>query len=160
MAKEEDTKNISLKADNEAQAAKVASVAQPVSNSPRVTLGIGAGLLILGSLLSWVNLRSVSFFNLTRSVSGIDRGSGILSLLLGIIFLITALARKGQPGKFFSVWIGIFTILLNVFLIYEWITIAGIIQAGTPDVQMTFGIGFYLTLIGSILSLIGGFLKS
>lgn len=109
-------------------------------------MGIGSGLVILGSFMPWVRLGPLS-------VSGMQT-DGRITVVAGILMLIVALTGRSSPSWVPRAFVGIGAALS--------IAIAAIdntrLREGLPDNLIGAGVG--TVFIGGVLALVGSFLRT
>lgn len=113
----------------------------------RVLAAVGAGLLILGSLMPWVTV-TTAFGSISRAGAD-DDGDGILTLIAGGIALGLVVARKYPPAV-------IIAALAAAVVLYDWFDIsqtANDVNSGFG--RLSVGWGLYVTGIGAGLVLFG-----
>lgn len=116
----------------------------------RIMTIVAAIILIIGALLPWGTV-SVGLFQ--RSLLGIQGDGGIISLGTGVALLIAGIARKGIPGKNYSIGIAIIGVLIGVWLVSK---LGGLLSLAASDPSTSVGAGLWLSLIGPVLATLGG----
>ncbi|MBN1160209.1 MAG: hypothetical protein JXA43_03190 [Candidatus Diapherotrites archaeon] len=127
---------------------------------------IGAVLAIIGSIGPWasVSVNSSLFASLSAEKAGID-GDGLFTLILCVGAAVTAYLSTGNKVK-----MGLATLILGglsaLISVYDLINVRSAIAKATGSlgslssslISVNVGWGLYLTVLGSILVLAGGFL--
>jgi hypothetical protein len=114
--------------------------------------GIG---LILGAALPWATLTSY-YFRVTTSKAGFE-GDGMITGAIGVILILFAILEKGKTGKLYSVAVIIFAILAELVVFYDLPRVLSFISSAKSDYKASVGVGIYITIIGAILAVAGGF---
>ena len=125
-------------------------------NSARIMTLLGSIGLIGGALMPWISASSM-FGALSKT--GIE-GDGIMTAGLGVILLLNALISKGKPGKMYS-WAGsVLGIIALVLLFYISNNVNAALSGIDSGVMIaSVGAGIYVSFLGAILAIIGGFIK-
>ncbi len=124
-------------------------------NQGKLLCSLGGGCLIIGSILPWAKIIGI---NLTASKAGYE-GDGIFTGGIGLLLLIGAIVSKAKPGKPFSIASAIFAIIAGVIILLDLSDVLGFVSGVGDNVIAKVGAGMYVSLIGAILALIGGFQK-
>jgi hypothetical protein len=126
------------------------------SSTPRLTLGLGALMLMVGPLFPWVSMYNA--FIGSQTLTGIE-GDGIFQLILGAILFLVAIFYKGKAGKTYSIPAGIIAItaiVLSFILFFNMRTAV----ADAEILNARLGPGLYIGIIGSFIAAIGSFVKA
>ncbi|MBR3116808.1 MAG: hypothetical protein IKF36_02920 [Bacilli bacterium] len=107
---------------------------------------IGIGAMILTIIGVFLPIATVSSSYLTLSVNYID-GDGIIILIAMIISIVLFLLNKIIPPL-------ILTIISLGITLYDSINASRLFNTPKPLVDVGFGIGFYITLTGLLISLV------
>ena len=107
---------------------------------------IGIGAMILAIVGLFLPIAKVSSSVLTLSVNFID-GDGIIVLIAMIISIVLFLLNKIIPTL-------VLTIISLGITLYDSINASRLFNTTSPLVDVGFGIGFYITLIGLLISLV------
>lgn len=105
---------------------------------------IGAGAIIIGSMLPWATARSV--FG-SMSMSGIE-GDGVITLVLGAGLALAAWLRPGRRGWQAATLTGAGLVLAVGIL--DAVIIGGVV--GDQYATASIGAGLYIVLIGAALT--------
>jgi len=127
----------------------------------RITSGcilaiVGGLLTVIGLFLPWFSVTAETIVGGSMSFPGILFGIwGILVLIFGILMIVLAAVKKPLIA-------GIFGILGLVFALIPILIIEGMLAplaglAGMTGVTWGPTFGWFLTLIGAVLAMIGGF---
>lgn len=120
--------------------------------SYRKKLLIGAIVILVGSIMPWGKVSTV--FG-TTTFNGTD-GDGVITIVLGGILLLIALAHKGTPGKLYSV-AGVVLALIALYVsgatMFRMGGAAAEIDSNYASASV--GSGVFVTIIGSIIAAIG-----
>ena len=127
-----------------------------MNRAQQVTL-IGAFGLVIGALLPWVSMSS-PLLSVSMEFKGYE-GDGILSGGIGVIVLLIALLYKGKPGKMYSWPLSLIAILAGIIVINVFGNMQEAISEVTTDINASLGPGIYLSLLGALLAVVGGFIK-
>lgn len=123
--------------------------------SPRNLVFTAGLLLLIGAFMPWVTITS-AFFGLSQSLTGIE-GDGMFSAGAGIILLLISFSAKPTPGKNYSIP-GIIVSVLAFLLLFG--KPGALKNSSDADgVLVSIGFGLYLSILGSILGVIGSFIK-
>jgi hypothetical protein len=126
-----------------------------VSNTARLIIIASSLGLIMSALLPWRVL--IAPFVGTVSIPG-TRVNGLITGGFGLLLLINAILSKGNSGKAYSTSSAMFGIIAGIVAFMEFGIVSTIsLNDGIADVSI--GIGVYLSIIASILTVIGGFMK-
>jgi len=120
--------------------------------SYRKQLLIGAIVILVGSIMPWGRVTTV--FG-TMTINGTE-GDGVITIVLGGILLLVALAHKGTPGKLYSV-AGVVLALIALYVSGATMLRMGGAAAGIDSEYASAGVGsgVFVTIVGSILAAIG-----
>jgi hypothetical protein len=139
------------------QPSQTRSATSPKSetNTARWVIILSSLGLIIGAMLPWGVLTAP--FVGTVSIPG-TRGDGLITGGIGLLLLISAILYKGKTGKAYSIGSAVFGIIAGVISFTKFGALSTIsLNDGFADVSI--GIGVYLSVIASILTVIGGFMK-
>ena len=124
-------------------------------NKGRILVLFGSLLLIIGGFLPWISVPNL--FGLSGpSYEGIEvgwEGDGVLTLVIGLILVISEIFLKGNPHKWIArsgvvlAGLAASVVLLDLLRILEIAPVAGFYAATD--------IGIYVTLVGALTALIG-----
>lgn len=124
---------------------------------PKYVALVGGIVMIVGSLLPWV---SVSSMFGTINKNGIE-GDGIFTLICGVAVILASIVAKEKPGKPSSVLAVLFGLFGGILAVF---TLANVGEAtrtiSGESVFAAVGIGIYVTLIGAVVAIVGGLMKS
>lgn len=107
---------------------------------------IGIGAMILTIIGLFLPIAKVSSSLLTLTVSFIQ-GDGIIVIILTIISIILFLCNKIIPTL-------ILTIISLGITLYDSINVSRLFKSSNELVNVGFGIGFYMILIGLLITLV------
>lgn len=120
-------------------------------HSGKLLFSLGGILLLVGVFLPWFRLITL-FGNLP--IRGYT-GDGIFSGGIGIILIIVSIFAKPKVGKPFSMVGGILAVLALILIISKIYSVLSIGEGMT-----SVGVGIYVSILGAILSIVGGFRKT
>lgn len=113
----------------------------------------GAVALLLGLFLPWATVTSATL-GVARTMSGYQ-GDSIIAGGIGLVLLIVAISRKGEPGKRYSVVAIVLAIVAGLVAIIYLQNPADAADRA-KGIIITTGLGPYLSLVGSVLAFFGG----
>ena len=134
-------------------------------NRGQLLILLGGVVLIIGALLPWVSVTAVDGTVITGGYEGDRRVAGAF----GAILLIGALVRKAPSGQRYFIVGSILALIIGAITVYTWVNFSTFLAAarsGTAtigDLVIINGSpkpGIYVSLIGSVVALIGGLLKA
>ena len=132
------------------------SLEEAIMNKGQLIMLIGALGLIISAFLPWISV-SALYGNAPGAEEGIAigwEGDGFITGGIGLILLIGAFTSKGNPGKRYSIAGAIFGLLACVAIFTDFLAIAKI--GPEAGILASTDIGLYLTLVGGIITIIGG----
>lgn len=114
---------------------------------------VAGGLMAVGSFLPWISARTGLG---TVNALGTD-GDGVVTLVIGIVVALTALVyldRSVPQGIRVSLILGG---LIGLYVVgADYGTAADRVKASTDLIVVSIGAGIYITAIGSVATIIGG----
>ena len=114
----------------------------------------GAIGLIIGAFLPWATITSV-FGEISEA--GIE-GDGIFTVTGGVILLLIALSNKKSSGRYCAWPACVLGLLIGWLLINDYLGIKA--ADNDASIYTNVGNGMYLSLLGALLAIIGGFTKN
>lgn len=118
---------------------------------PKWITAFGSIMVILGSALPWA---TVEIFLLgQQAVSGLQ-GDGVITLLLGIVVLILALAAQAESGKTPPIVASLLALVAGVIGLIDLTNVERASQGILGSVSI--GVGLYLVVIGAFVAVVGG----
>jgi hypothetical protein len=126
-------------------------------STPKNLTFISALLLAIGAFMPWAVITSL-FLGISRSISGVET-DGIFSGVGGFILLLVAFGIKGTPGKSYSLFGFIISLLCFLLLISKIFSVNQLAAQGN-DVVINIGAGLYLSILGSMLGMFASLTKT
>jgi hypothetical protein len=119
---------------------------------------IGAGLIVIGSLLPWVRLEESPFG--PESVSGTS-GDGQITIALGILALVFAALAFGPSARFwYAVCVMVFGGIAALVAGYDWINLSRVASAKYSLYGgLSVGWGLIVCAIGAVIATVGGVVR-
>jgi hypothetical protein len=111
---------------------------------------------VIGALLPWSTVTAP--FIGTAYVFGFE-GDGLITGGIGLLLLIIFILSKGTPGKLYSVIGAIVGCSMALILAFDMKSAFSTIYASQGPVRASIGPGPFLSMIGAILIVVGGFLR-
>ena len=120
-------------------------------------LALFGGIILIFSLfMPWATHTSPSL-NLSNSINGYST-DGVFGGLFGLIIILIALVSKGTPDKRYSYLIAFFAVMA-FYITFRTITIVGTVIRGSEDIITSVRMGPYISMLGALISFIGGIMK-
>jgi hypothetical protein len=114
---------------------------------------IGAILLLIGIFLPWISFNySSAFTSVSLNWPGILTIWGIIALVMAILVLVMAAVKKPLLA-------GVFGLIAFILVLVPLLLSVGIAASYGATLGMfeIIGIGWYLSIVGSLIAMIGGF---
>jgi hypothetical protein len=121
--------------------------------SKRLVLAVGAGLLIVGSLMTWI---SVDLGFTSFSATGFENIEGKLTLGAGVVLVLVALTlgARGNLGTTSNILGAAAAVFGTVVLLLEYVDVRQrIAEAEGTVATATVGLGVWITAIGCAAAL-------
>lgn len=125
---------------------------------PRTVAFLGALMMILGSLMTWAKVESSLG---TIGFRGYE-GNGRVSLVIGVVAVVAALAARTTPDRRGSVVAALCGLAVGALCARAFFTLNAAIDAVDLGsvVKATIGIGLYATTAGAALTFFGGLARN
>lgn len=120
----------------------------------RVLVLVGSIGLVLGAAMPWATLRSV--FG-TINITGLH-GDGVFSGGIGLLLLVIALVRAGQPGQRYSVSVGIIAVIALLLVAYTIWSVSNVSTGAFARGDV--GLGLWLSVAAAVVATAGGFSRT
>jgi hypothetical protein len=113
-----------------------------------------------GSIMPWAQMNAAVFgISVNRSMMGVE-GDGAISGIIGVILLLVALLYKGSSGKTYSVATSLLAFVAGTVVVNTLVHLtAALNQVTGTAVSASVGSGIYVSLLGALLAVVGGFVK-
>ena len=125
-------------------------------NRSRQLALFGGMILIFSIFLPWATHTSPTL-GLNNSINGYST-DGAFGAIFGFIIILIAAMVKGRSEKRYS-YIVAFLAIVAFYITFRTITTIGSVIRGSEDVISSVRIGPYLSMLGALLSFIGGVMK-
>lgn len=134
---------------------------QPTSSSrpaaPGAATLVGAALIIVGVILPWVNVSLGEFGSV--SVKGLDTDDGKIAIGIGVILAALGALMIAKRTRGVLLGVGIAALVLGAMqTLFSVINLTDISGEAGESIGASVGIGLYVTLVGSLIALVGGIL--
>jgi hypothetical protein len=116
----------------------------------------GGAILIFSLFVPWVVHTSPSL-GLNTVINGYST-DGVFGGLFGLFIILTAAVTKGTHGKRYSYLVAVFAVLA-FSITFRTLTSAGQVLRQSGDTINSLKIGPYLSILGALISFIGGVMK-
>lgn len=126
-----------------------------MNRSQQVTL-IGGIILIFSLFVPWATHTSPSL-DLSNSINGYST-DGVFGGLFGLIIILIAVMYKGTPEKRYSYMVALLA-LIAFSITLRTITSVGTVIRGSADILSSVRMGPYISMLGALMSCIGGVMK-
>jgi low temperature requirement protein LtrA len=126
-----------------------------MNRSQALTL-FGGIILIFSLFLPWATHTAPSL-NLRESINGYST-DGVFTGLFGLIIILISVVLKGTPEKRYS-YIVSFIALIAFAATLRTITSVGTVIRDSADIITSIQIGAYASLLGALVSFLGGLMK-
>ena len=113
----------------------------------------GSVALLFGAFLPWETIES-TVLGASRSMAGLQ-GDSIIAAGAGLILFLVAMTTKGTAGKRYSRFAVVLALIAGFVVVIYLPAAANGTKPGS-GIIVTSGPGLYLSLIGSVLALVGG----
>jgi hypothetical protein len=123
--------------------------------NPRIILLSGGFLMMIGAFFPWGKVDT-----LLRDVSLLGiRGVGVVTLALGVVIMVLSLLGKEKSEQRASITGALLGVVGGAIALYVFANPTIAAPQALPDAVLAVGIGWWLTLLGALLAIIGGLRK-
>ena len=126
-----------------------------MNRSQQLTL-FGGIILIFSLFVPWATHTNPSL-GLSESINGYST-DGVFGGLFGFIIILIAVVYKGRPEKTYSYIVALLA-LVAFYITIRTITSVGQVIRASEDITNSIRIGPYISILGALISFIGGIMK-